>query len=313
VSLSGPFAIACAYAALAVAMEALLRWSARRRGLGAGTRARGRRGALAVAIALGTLALAWPASSATGLADGLRVTVLDVGQGDAILLDPPGGAPVLVDGGPAGAGIGSELAGAGARRLAAAVVTHDQADHFGGIPEALAAMPVHALVYGRPAREVLSAARGAGVRAVQVAEGSEVDSGRLRLEVLWPPPELEAAGDGGDPNATALVILARWHSFRMLLTADAEAEQVPLDPGPLDVLKIAHHGSEDAGLAGLLDQTVPRLAVISVGADNPYGHPAPTTLTTLAGHGVPVLRTDLEGDVTIDAARDGAFEVTKAP
>ena len=61
--------------------------------------------------------------------------------------------------------------------------------------------------------------------------------------------------------------------FSMLLTADAEAEAVPLDPGPIDVLKVAHHGSDDAGLDALLDRTAPSLAVISVGADNPYGHP----------------------------------------
>ena len=68
----------------------------------------------------------------------------------------------------------------------------------------------------------------------------------------------------------------------MLLTADAEAEAVPLDPGPIDVLKVAHHGSDDAGLGALLDRTRPRLAVISVGADNPYGHPTAGTLATLA-------------------------------
>jgi competence protein ComEC len=91
----------------------------------------------------------------------------------------------------------------------------------------------------------------------------------------------------------------------MLLTADAEAEAVPLDPGPIDVLKVAHHGSEDAGLAALLNHTAPGLAVISVGADNPYGHPAPATLSTLAEHHVPVMRTDVEGDISIDVTRKG--------
>ena len=61
----------------------------------------------------------------------------------------------------------------------------------------------------------------------------------------------------------------------MLLTADAEAEAVPIEPGPVDVLKVAHHGSDDAGLGALLDRTDPKLAVISVGAGNPYGHPTP--------------------------------------
>jgi len=91
----------------------------------------------------------------------------------------------------------------------------------------------------------------------------------------------------------------------MLLTADAEAEDVPLDPGPIDVLKVAHHGSDDAGLDALLDRTVPRLAVISVGADNPYGHPTAETLATLSQHHVLTLRTDEQGDVAIDATAAG--------
>ena len=82
-------------------------------------------------------------------------------------------------------------------------------------------------------------------------------------------------------------MVARWRRFSMLLTADAEAESTPIDPGPVDVLKVAHHGSDDAGLGALLDRTEPRLAVISVGADNPYGHPTAATLATLAAHGVP--------------------------
>ncbi len=100
------------------------------------------------------------------------------------------------------------------------------------------------------------------------------------------------------------MILARWRDFTMLLTADAEAESVPIDPGPVDVLKVAHHGSDDAGLGALLDRTRPRLAVISVGAGNSYGHPTAGTLATLAAHGVQTLRTDRDGTVTIDVGRD---------
>jgi competence protein ComEC len=86
----------------------------------------------------------------------------------------------------------------------------------------------------------------------------------------------------------------------MLLTADAEAEAVPLDPGPVDVLKVAHHGSEDAGLGDLLDRTVPRLALISVGADNSYGHPTSDTLSILAANHVPILRTDRDGTIVLE-------------
>lgn len=108
-----------------------------------------------------------------------------------------------------------------------------------------------------------------------------------------------------DPNAQALVVLARWHHFSMLLTGDAEAEAVPVDPGPIDVLKIAHHGSEDTGLASLLDRTSPKLALISVGEDNSYGHPTPSTLATLATHDVPTMRTDVDGTIVLDVNRAG--------
>jgi competence protein ComEC len=90
----------------------------------------------------------------------------------------------------------------------------------------------------------------------------------------------------------------------MLLTGDTEAEAAPIDPGPIDVLKVAHHGSDDAGLDRLLDHAVPKLAVISVG-ENPYGHPTPETISTLSEHQVPALRTDEAGEVTIEASATG--------
>jgi competence protein ComEC len=252
-----------------------------------------------IAAGLGWMGTEHRASVAPVL--GLRVEVLDVGQGDAILLQPAGAPAVLVDGGPPGDGLAEKLEEAGVERLGAAIVSHDQSDHIGGIEELLGRFPVARVVYARLGRQPLEAARAAGAVAVRAARGSELRSGGLRLEVLWPPRELlEESAPGTDPNQLALVLLARWRDFSMLLTADAEAEVVPLDPGPLDVLKVAHHGSDDAGLAALLDQTRPRLAVISVGADNSYGHPTAATLSTLAGHGIRTLRTDDEGTVTID-------------
>jgi competence protein ComEC len=162
------------------------------------------------------------------------------------------------------------------------------------------------LVYGRLNRTTLGAARAAGAATRRVAAGDQIRSGQLRLRVLWPPPELQGpAAAAAGPNQLGLVIEARWRRFTMLLTADAEAEAVPLEPGPVDVLKVAHHGSDDAGLGQLLDRTRPKLAVISVGADNAYGHPTPNTLRTLAGHRVPTLRTDRDGTVEIEVSRSG--------
>lgn len=259
--------------------------------------------ALVVLVTLAGCLFAWSgASDAVGSRDaGLRISVLDVGQGDAILLQPRDAPAVLVDGGPPGDGIAAELRLAGVSRLGAAIVTHDQSDHAGGIRDLLGQMPIGRVLFAALRRSTLTQIHGAGVATARLAKGSELRSGRLRLDVLWPPPELlDGSHRGEDPNALAIVALARWHGFSMLLTADAEAEATPIDPGPVDVLKVAHHGSDDAGLAALLDRIRPRLAVISVGADNPFGHPTLGTLATLADHGVPVLRTDRDGTVAID-------------
>jgi competence protein ComEC len=237
-------------------------------------------------------------------APGLQVTILDVGQGDAILLQPAGAPAVLVDGGPPGAGLARKLEDAGVSTLGAAIVTHDQSDHAGGIEELLGVVPVGRLVFARLGRDLIAAGEAAGAEPVRVPAGRELRVGRLRLRVLWPPSELLGENARGeDPNGLSLVMEARWRDFTMLLAADAEAEAVPLDPAPLDVLKVAHHGSEDAGLAELLERTRPGLAVISVGDDNTYGHPTAGTLATLERHRVPTLRTDTSGTIELEVGR----------
>ena len=274
-------------------------------------RAVGAGGWASVLAPLVVVALAVPRGDRAGAAPvrGLRIEILDVGQGDAILLEPSGAPAVLVDGGPPGDDLASKLEDAGVDGLGAAVITHDQSDHAAGVEELLGRFPVGRLVYGRLHRRTLAEATAAGVKPERVAAGSELDSGNLRLQVLWPPRDLlVAAVPGEDPNQLALVMEARWRDFTMLLTADAEAESVSLDPGPVDVLKVAHHGSDDAGLGPLLDRIQPQLAVISVGQDNPYGHPTQGTLSTLAEHGVPTLRTDEDGTVVIDVSK-GSFRV----
>jgi competence protein ComEC len=235
-----------------------------------------------------------------------------VGQGDAILLQPAGAPAVLVDGGPPGDGLAGQLRSAGVGRLGVAVVTHEQSDHAGGVEELLGHFPVARLAYARLSRRLRGEAEAAGAAPARIAAGDALRSGRLRMEVLWPPPELLATPlAGADPNTQALVLLARWRDFSMLLTADAEAEDVPVEPGPVDVLKVAHHGSDDAGLDGLLDRIAPKLALISVGAGNPYGHPTAATLATLAAHHVPILRTDRDGTIVLDVGR-ATVEVSTA-
>ena len=300
------------YVGMAAAGVAFL-WLRRcwRRRLPRSPGARGRRKAPWAALVLGAVAallLLWARppgdAAATGSpTSGLRIQVLDVGQGDAILLQPARGEAVLVDTGPVGAELSGQLEDAGVDRLAAVVATHDEVDHSGGLTELLGRLPVARLVYSRLGTSLRAAASAVGAAPVRVAAGDVLRSGGLRLEVLWPPRELlaEPLGDV-DPNQQAVVLLARWHRFTMLLSADAEAEAVPMEPGPLDVLKVAHHGSDDAGLAGLLERSRPRLAVISVGAGNPFGHPTPSTLARLAAARVRTLRTDRDGTVTIDVS-----------
>ncbi len=315
----GVAGLAASYAAMAVAIVGVMRL-ARRRRIAAlrnprqpAFRSSKRAGGRVAGAALAALVVAVATSAATGDRDGataahaygLRVEVLDIGQGDSILLQPADAPAILVDGGPPGDELARKLRDAGVDRLGAVVATHDQSDHVGGIEELLGRMPVSRLLYAAAGHRLLEQARVAGVPVHRLAEGGEVRSGRLHLQILWPPPELLAdPPPGTDPNRLALVILARWLDFSILLTADAEAEAVPIDPGPIDVLKVAHHGSDDSGLGTLLDRIDPKLAVISVGAGNPYGHPTPGTLATLAAHGVRLLRTDLDGNVVLEVHRD---------
>jgi competence protein ComEC len=300
----GGFGLAAAYLGMtAVALAGL--YLRRHRILRPTLRALAAAAAVSVALLVGLPG----GSGASAPPGGLRVEVIDVGQGDAILLQPAGAPAVLVDGGPPGDGLAGKLEDAGVDALGAAVITHDQSDHAAGVEELLGGFPVGRLVYGRLNGRTLAEAKAAGAVPERVAAGQELRSGGLRLRVLWPPPELLVdALPGEDPNQLALVMEAEWRDFTMLLTADAEAESVPLDPGPIDVLKVAHHGSDDAGLGPLLDRIRPRLAVISVGQGNPYGHPTRDTLATLAEHRVPTLRTDRDGDVVIDVA-GGSFRV----
>jgi competence protein ComEC len=118
--------------------------------------------------------------------------------------------------------------------------------------------------------------------------------------VLWPE---DAGAPGEDPNQNAIVLLVSYGSTDALLTADAESDvTLPLRPPPVEILKVAHHGSADTGLPELLRRTTPRIALISVGAGNDYGHPTASTLAALAdAPGLAVGRTDRDGSVSVES------------
>jgi competence protein ComEC len=267
---------------------------------------KGRRGALLAAV-LALVLVGWRLRLDHTLPppSGFRITFLDVGQGDGALIQVPQGA-VLVDEGAPEAEVAAQLRNLGVRRLTAMVLTHPQRDHVGGAAQVLDELPVGFLLDpGIPAvskdeREARAAALRHGVRIVLARAGETFRLGRLRISVLWPDgPGLP----GEDPNEHAIVLLVSYGSVDALLTADAESNvTLPLRPPAVELLKVAHHGSVDEGLASLLRLLRPRVAVISVGAHNDYGHPAPSSLATLRRYpGLSLYRTDEDGRVTIES------------
>lgn len=236
---------------------------------------------------------------------GLRIVFLDVGQGDAALLQAPGGA-VLVDEGPPESNVAAQLKRLGVKALSMVVLTHPQRDHVGGAAEVLQRFPVGLVLdpavpsESTEERSALAAARRRHIRIVVARAGQGFRIGRLRLRILWPDGR---GSPGDDPNNHAIVVLASYGQVDVLLTADAESDVTgPLKPPPVEILKVAHHGSGDPGLPSLLERVRPRVAVISVGAGNSYGHPDPETVATLeSAPSLALYRTDRDGQVLVES------------
>jgi competence protein ComEC len=204
------------------------------------------------------------------------------------------------------------LRAAGVRRLDLLVATHAALDHDGAAAAVLDALPVDLVLdgeeanalrapgpFGAPASApVAQLAAAHHVRRIASDGGQVVRAGPLELRVLWPRRE-PTAPPGAEPNDRATVIHLRDGRFDLLLTADAESNVTAgLHLPAIDALKVAHHGSDDPGLPGLLQRLRPRVAVIEVGAHNTYGHPTPATLAALRA--VPVVRrTDRDGTVRL--------------
>ena len=236
---------------------------------------------------------------------GLRITFLDVGQGDSALLQVPEGA-ILVDQGPPEANVARQLRGLGVRRLAAVVLTHPQRDHIGGAEDVIRRLAVDRVldprlgVSGPYERAALAAAAERGVEVAETRAGDAFRLGRLRLRVLWPD---RAGSPTEDPNLLPIVILATYGEVDALLTADAETEVTArLLSQHVEILKVAHHGSADPGLASELRELRPAIAVISCGLGNDYGHPRPSTVAALrASPGLSLFRTDEDGQVVVES------------
>ncbi|MFN2545360.1 MAG: DNA internalization-related competence protein ComEC/Rec2 [Actinomycetota bacterium] len=244
-----------------------------------------------------------------GPPSGLVVRFLDVGQGDAALVSSPGGANVLIDGGPDPQLVATKLAALGVKRLDAVVATHPHLDHFVGLPAVLARIPVRLVVdsgcappesRSAPYRAFLRAVRAEGIPEEHPRLGDVLMIGDLRFEVV--SPDRCWNGTNSDPNNDSLVLLLSYREDTVLFAnePEADAQQVMLDDGePLTaaVLNVPHHGA-GTSIEPFLQAVHELVAVVSVGP-NTYGHPVPQTLEWLRDSGARVFRTDRSGDVVI--------------
>ena len=245
----------------------------------------------------------------------LTVHFLDVGQGDAVALRTPAGRWILIDGGPhtpqGDAGrrvVVPFLRRHGAGGVALVVATHAHADHVGGLPAVLDALAVDLVLDpGEPLGEApylefLAATAAAGARWVAARAGDRLELDGVQLTVLSPDSAWAAVTT--DPNEASVVLLVQYGAARLLFTGDAG---LPVEGrlagriGHVAFLKVGHHGSAGATSDAWLAELAPAAAVISVGAGNRYGHPAPEVLARLAARGVHVHRTDREGTITLES------------
>ncbi|MCZ6551932.1 MAG: DNA internalization-related competence protein ComEC/Rec2 [candidate division NC10 bacterium] len=258
---------------------------------------------------------------------GIEVTFLDVGQGDAIFLELPGRRTMLVDGGGSLGNvfdIGERVVAPylwyrWIRGLDVVVLSHPQPDHLYGLRAVLENFPVGEVwESGYPStsstyRWLHSFVRRRGIPLRRITRGTDIPLGaEVMVKVLHPPQSFLIPGRGHASaivNNNSLVLRIDYQAFRILLTGDIEkeAEASLLDAGVIlqaDLLKVPHHGSRGSSSVSFLRGVRPRWAVIQAGDRNPFGHPHPETLTRYAARGVQVLRTDRDGAVTFEF-RDG--------
>ena len=242
----------------------------------------------------------------------LRISYIDVGQGDSILIQTPNGKNMLIDAGDNAAGptVVNYLQHQGIRRLDAVIWTHPHADHIGGADNVLKSFPVGQVYMPNiPAntesyKELLANMRSQNLKPIPAKTGESVDLDP-EVNALFLAPNSSHYLDTNDYSAVLRLTYGE-NSFLFAGDAQFTSEQEMLASGytlKADVLKVGHHGSHSSTSQAFLSRVQPKYAVISVGKNNDYGHPHPETLVALDKAGTKIYRTDESG--TIVAESDG--------
>ncbi len=249
---------------------------------------------------------------------GGRMVFLDVGQGDALLVESAGGARILVDGGEDGYVLRRKLQSYGVREIDLVILTHPDSDHVGGLGAALQECEVGAVMEtgqegGAVWRRWEEEVDREGASRVLASAGDVFSLADLEVEVLAPESGSGRAGEDASGNDRSLVCRIRGPGFSVLVTGDIEdpEEQRLLDSGldlRADVLKVPHHGGYAEPGERFFRAVSPCVSVVSVGEGNRYGHPAAQTLAGLDRAGCRTYRTDQCGDIMIEAGQD-SFDV----
>lgn len=245
------------------------------------------------------------------------VIACDVGQGDAVLVRTGPGSAILIDVGEEPGPIAECLQDVGVTVINAVILSHFHRDHVGGLSGILDHASVSA-AYVSPAREpageadrTLALLEEAGVSTYPLVAGDHLVWGDIDATVIWPQADRPVTG-GSVPNNASIVLDIDARGTRILATGDIEAEATSrlrsvLRGQHFDILKVAHHGSADQD-AELVTGLGASLALISVGAENTFGHPTPSALALLRQSGMVVRRTDLDGGIAV-ISRDGELSV----
>jgi competence protein ComEC len=263
---------------------------------------------LAISSALLVVLAAITATTALGARPHAEIIYLDVGQGDSSLIRLPAG-DILVDGGGtvrSNYDLGRNvlvpaLRNLGIKHLRAVIATHADTDHVEGLNAVLERIPVDVLIVGDDKAagidpvwdQLKSTTRAKHVQIQTVRRGANWKLGEASLHFHGPTFKMQP-----EDNSNSVAFTLEYHGRHALFLGDTPGEiEQEMHPGPLEVLKVAHHGSRFSTSENLLDQTHPKAAIISSGASNTYGHPSQTVLERLKAHRIPVFRTDRDGAI----------------